>query len=127
MPKIKFSKSWKSSKQPRKQHKYRYNAPLHVRSRFMHVHLSKDLRKKYRKRSIGVRKGDAVSILRGQFKGKTGKVERVDLKQIKVYVTGVEILKKDGTKVLCPLEPSNLMIIELNLDDKKRIKSIERK
>ena len=49
------------------------------------------------------------------------------LKQIKVYVTGVEILKKDGTKVLCPLEPSNLMIIELNLDDKKRIKSIERK
>ncbi len=125
--KKKFVKSWNRSKQPRKQHKYRYNAPLNIKSKFLGSHLSKQLREKYKKRSIVIRKGDSIKVLRGQFKGKTGKIERVDIKKCKVYITGIEVAKKDGTKALYPIHPSNLIINELNLDDKKRKKSLERK
>lgn len=93
----------------------------------MSVHLSKELRAKHHKRNITVRKEDTVKVLRGQFKGKTGKVERVDLKKTKLYITGIEVSKKDGTKSFFPFEPSNLMIIELNLEDKKRVKGLGRK
>ena len=119
--KKKFSREWIRSKQPRKQRKYNYNAPLHIKGKFMAAHLSKDLMKKYNRRSIRVRKGDKVILLRGQFKKKKGNVERVDLKKSKVYISGVEMIKKDGTKVFYPIHPSNLVVTELNLDDKKRI------
>lgn len=119
---MKFSTSWKSSKKPKKQRKYRYNAPLHIKQKFMGCHLSKELRKKHGKRSVPVRKGDKVKVLRGQFKGTIGKVDRVDLKKTRVYVTGIERTKKEGTKSFYPIHPSNIIIIDLNLDDKKRIK-----
>ncbi|MBW2978136.1 50S ribosomal protein L24 [Candidatus Woesearchaeota archaeon] len=125
--KTKFSRTWKSSKQPRKQRKYRYNAPLNIKTKFMASHLSKELRQKYNRRSLSVRKGDKVQVMRGQFKKKTGKIARSDLKKSKVYIEGIEIIKKDGTKTLYPINPSNLMILELNLDDKKRIKTVKRK
>ena len=119
--KKKFSRSWIKSKQPRKQRKYSYNAPLHIKGKLMSAHLSKDLMKKYNRRSIRLRKGDKVIVSRSQFKKKTGIIERVYLKKTKVYISGVEIIKKDGTKVFYPVHPSNLAVTELNLDDKKRM------
>ncbi len=125
--KTKFSKTWVRSKQPRKQRKYRYNAPLSVKQKFVGAHLSKELRKKYKKRGASLRKGDSVKIMRGQFRNKTGKVEEVNIKKTNVYVSGIEIVKRDGTKARYPIHPSNLMITELNIDDKKRNKIFERK
>lgn len=125
--KKKFSVNWKSSKQARKQRKYRYNAPLHVRQKFVHVHLSKELIKKYKTRNLGLKKGDKVKVVRGQYRKHTGNVERIDLKKINVYLSGVDVTKKDGTKSLYPINPSNMIITELNLDDKMRQKIIERK
>lgn len=124
---VSFSSNWKSSVQPRKQRKYRRNAPLHIRQKFVHSHLSSDLRKKHGKRGIGLRKGDTVMVMRGKFRKKTGKVEEIDLKKSVVYVSGMETTKKDGTKVRLPLHPSKLMITELGADDKKRQKTIGRK
>jgi large subunit ribosomal protein L24 len=125
--KNKFSTSWKSSKRPAKQRKYRHNAPLHIIQKFLSSHLSKDLRKKYGKRSMVVVKGDKVKVMRGQFSGRENKVERVDHKAIEVYVSGVERTKKDGSKSVYPIHPSNIMITELNLDDKKRKEKLEKK
>jgi large subunit ribosomal protein L24 len=122
--KRKFSITWKSSKEPKKQRKYRYNAPLHILKKLVSVHISGDLKNKYGIRSISVKKGDKVKIVRGQFRKKIGKVERVDLKKCKVYITGIEAVKKDGTKTLFPIHPCNLTIQELNLDDKKRNKKL---
>ncbi|MDO8511023.1 MAG: 50S ribosomal protein L24 [Nanoarchaeota archaeon] len=116
----KFSTSWKASSQPRKQRKYRYNAPLHVRQKLVHVHLSKDLRQKHGTRAMQVRKGDKVKVLRGKFKKQEGKVERVELKRERVFVTGMDYTKKNGTKILVPLKPSNLMIVVLDMTDKRR-------
>ena len=117
-----FSISWLSSIQPRKQRKYRLNAPLHRKGKMVNVHLSKELRKKYGTRSVRVRKGDKVMVMSGQFKGKSGTVDRVDVQREKIFVTGVENVKKDGAKVLYPLHPSKIMITTLYTDDKKRFK-----
>lgn len=117
---VNFSTKFKSSKQPKKQRKYRVNAPLHIKQSFVNAHLSKELREKYKKRSFGLRKGDKVKILCGQYKGKTGSVDRIDLRKSKAIITGIEITKKDGSKASYPIHVSNIMISELNLDDKKR-------
>ena len=122
--KQKFSKYWKSSKQPRKQTKYLANAPLHMRKKFVSVNLSKELRKKYSKRNIPLRKEDRVKIMRGRFKKKIGKVLEIKLKTGKIYIEGMQVKKQEGSKVNVPLRASNLQIIELNLDDKKRIKKL---
>jgi|SRR3989338_5218269 len=122
-----FSMHWKESKNPRKQRKYMRNAPLHIRKKFMSCSLSKELRKKYGMRNIYLRKGDNVMATTGQFKKLTGKVNDVDMKNLRAYVDGAENIRKDGTKRFYPIHPSNLMIIELNIDDKKRKKILERK
>ena len=122
-----FSRKWKGSKQPRKQRKYRLNAPLNIRKSFLSVLLSKELRKKHLIRNIRVRVDDKVKIVRGKFKKKTGKVGSVDTKKAKVFVEGIEHIKKDGSKESISIDPSNMMITDLNLEDKRRKKSIERR
>ena len=122
-----FSSSWNSSKKPRKQRKYRATAPLHVKQKLIHAHLSKELRSKHKMRSIGIRKGDKVKIMRGRFRKYEGKVDIVDLKKTRVFVSGAESTKKDGTKRQIPQHPSNLLVVELNMDDKLRQKSLEAK
>ncbi|MBR9705517.1 50S ribosomal protein L24 [Candidatus Pacearchaeota archaeon] len=124
--KHKFSTKWKASIRPSKQRNYKANAPMHIRHKFLASNLSKELRKKYTKRSFPIKKGDKIKILRGEFRNKTGKVEAVDLKKLRVTVEGLNRLKKDGAKVPVYLNPSNLQITELNLEDQKRIQAIGR-
>ncbi len=116
-----FSTSWNSSVQPRKQRKYRFNAPTHIRQKFMTVNLSKTLRKEHKRRNIEARKGDKVKIMRGSFKGHSGIIERVDRKLVRIYVNGAETTKKDGSKTLVPQSPSKLQLISLDLKDKRRL------
>ncbi|RMD66563.1 50S ribosomal protein L24 [Candidatus Pacearchaeota archaeon] len=124
--KKKFSKAWRESKQPRKQRKYRANAPLHLRKKFLNAHLSKELRKTYKRRAFPLRKGDEVLVLRGSFRKKRAKVASIDLKRGRVALEGVQRTRKDGTKVNVWFSPSNLMIMNLNLDDKKRMQALKR-
>ena len=123
--KKKFSTAWKASKQPRKQRKYLAKAPLHIKKKFVSVNLSKDLRKKHGKRNLSVIKGDVVKVMRGKFKKKQGKVLSVKLKMQKITVEGIQVKKLDGSKANVNLRSSNLQIIELNLEDKKRLKKKE--
>ena len=122
-----FSASWKSSTQPRKQRKYSANAPLHIKRKFLSMNLSKELRKKYKKRNIPARKGDTVKIMVGKFKKKTGKIVSIDVKTSKVKIDGIVIKKQDGSKVNVRIHPSNLQIVELNVEDKKRMKIKDKK
>ena len=119
-----FSRHWKSSTKPKKQRKYRHNAPLHIKKNMLAANLSKELRKKFGRRSLPLRKGDRVKILRGEFRKKTGKVEIVERKSLRVYIEGIEETKRDGTKVKTGIHPSNLQIVDLHLEDKKRIKKL---
>lgn len=117
-----FSKAWIRSTKTRKQRKYRANAPLHLKQNMTQSHLSKELRTKYTTRALQPKKGDTVKIMRGTFRGKTGKIYQVDLKKFKVYVEGIERVKKDGTKAYYAIDPSNILLTTLNTEGKKRIK-----
>jgi large subunit ribosomal protein L24 len=115
-----FATSWKRSVQTRKQRKYRHNAPLHIKQKMVRVHLSPELRTKYGVRNTQVKTGDKVKVMRGKFRKKEGKVEKVNLKREKVIITGLELIKKDGTKSAATFDPSNLMITSLDSSDQRR-------
>jgi large subunit ribosomal protein L24 len=115
------------SKQPRKQRKSRYQAPLHVRHKLMGVTLSEELRERYETRSLPVKKGDTVLVMRGDFKEQEGKVEKVDLKHYRLMIDGVSVQKPDGNQIYHPVHPSNVMMVELDLEDEERNQVLERK
>lgn len=124
--KKKFSKAWIRSKQPRKQRKYRHNAPLHKRQKMMSVHLDKALRKEYNRRAIPVRRGDEIIVMRGKFRKQKSKVSRLDMKSFKVYLENIKKKKSSAQEVEIPIDTSNIMITKLNLEDSKRKKSLLR-
>ena len=111
------------SKQPRKQRKALYNAPAHARGKHLSASLSKDLRADLGKRSLPLRSGDKVRVLRGDFKGHEGEVLSVDYTSYKVTIEEVTLSKPDGTSTFLPVDPSNLVIIDADLKDDKRIKN----
>lgn len=122
-----FSRSWIGSVQPRKQRKYRFNAPLHIRQKLVSAHLDKSLRAEYKKRSLPLRKGDDIIVMRGRFRGKRATVSRIDLKRLKVFAEELKRKKASGQEVHVALDPSNVKIVKLNMDDKMRKKFLLRK
>ncbi|NPA86206.1 MAG: 50S ribosomal protein L24 [bacterium] len=118
---------WPSvSSQPRKQRKRYFNLPLHLRHDQVAAHLCKELREKLKRRSVPVRVGDEVLVLRGDFKGKRGKVVRVDLKHYRIFVEGCTLRKSDGTEVYYPIHPSNVVVVNLDLSDPRRLEALTR-
>ena len=125
--KKKFSTHWLSSTKARKQRKYIANAPLHIKHKFLNAPLSESLREKYKKRSLPLRKGDEVIVMRGSFKKKKAKVTSVNLKRNRIILENIYRTKKDGSKVNVYFHPSKLQIQTLNLDDKHRLAILNRK
>ena len=125
--KSKFNKSWNSSVQPRKQVKFRANAPNHIKRKFMAAPLDKPLREKYGRRSIEVRKGDEVKVMRGKFAKKLGKVGVVDVTHTRIQIDGLQRAKKGGEKLETWFNPSNVKIVGLYEDDSRRMKNLKKK
>ncbi len=118
----------KVSSHPRKARKRLvYRAPLHQKARQIVAPLSTELREKYGIKRVRVRKGDRVLIVRGSFKGHEGKVVRVDLKKVRIFVEGANLTKADGTEVPFPIHPSKVVVTELDLSDPLRKEKIEGK
>lgn len=103
---------------PRKQRKLHFNAPLHIKQNKVSAHVSKDLKSVTGKRTMRVKKGYTVKILRGESKGKEGVVTRVVLKHFKIYIEGVMARKVDGKEIQIPIDPSNVLIMKINTDKK---------
>ncbi|EHP87737.1 ribosomal protein L24 [Methanotorris formicicus Mc-S-70] len=114
------------SKQPRKQRKALFNAPLHLRNKIMSAMLSKELKEKFGKNTLPIRKGDVVKIMRGDFKGHQGEVVKVDYDRYRIYVEGAANYKQDGKESPYPIHPSNVMIVKLYDGDEKRFKQIKK-
>lgn len=83
--------------------------------------LSPELREKHKIKSIAVRSGDTVKVLRGDHRNKEGKVAAVNLTNMTITVDGVSVTKSDGTEVPRPIQPSNVMITKLETKDEKRL------
>ncbi len=100
--------------------------PLHKRRKSISASLGPDLREEHGFRSISVRVGDKVRIMRGDFKGMEGEVTEVETDSQRLVVEGVETATADETEVPSPVHPSNVEIIELEKDN-MRDKIIERR
>jgi large subunit ribosomal protein L24 len=124
---VKIMQETNRVKNPRKQRKMLFTAPAHLRHKLMAAPLSKELAASKGVRSLSVRKGDTVRILRGDNKGFEGKVSRVDPRAYRIYVEGLTREKVDGTNIFISVHPSKVQIRTLNLDDRWRKDILARK
>lgn len=92
----------------------------------MSSRLSESLRSTYGFKAFPVHTGDIVTVTTGKFKGREGKVLSVSRKTRKVTVDGCTNPKASGGSVFYPIDPSNLIIKNLELDE-SRSKSLENK
>jgi len=98
-----------------------------VRSKQIAGSLSKELRKKYGKRSIRIVSDDTVRIIRGEYKGIDGKVKKVSTEKNGVAIEGITKEKLKGEKVDVYISSSNILITALNTDDPWRKNKLEGK
>jgi len=89
--------------------------------------ISKELRKKYSRRSIRIMPDDIVKVVRGEYKGLTGKVTKISMQSSGVAIEGNKKEKLKGEKVDVYIHSTNTIITSLNTDDKWRLKILEKK
>ena len=104
-----------------------YQATFQTRSKQLGSPLSKDLQKKYGKKSTRAIEGDSITILRGEFKGVSGKITKISKEKTSVTVEGVKKEKTKGDKFDVYIHTSNVVVTALNTSDKWRISKLEGK
>ena len=114
------------SSQRRKSRKAYFTAPSSIRRKMMSAQLSKELAKRWLTRSIPVRNGDTVKVVRGPNKNREGKVTEVYRRRWCIHIEKLVKEKTNGQQANIPVHPSNVQITTLRLDkDRKAI--LERK
>lgn len=98
----------------------------HKREKLLGANLSENLRNQHKKRSMRVIKGDTVRILRGEYVGVEGKVEKVNTERSTLSIEGVQREKIRGGKVKVQIHASNVQIISVNTDDEYRMKGTQK-
>ena len=104
-----------------------YYATMKTASAQLSGMLSKNLRKKYGKRSVRIVEGDSVKVVRGEFNGVDGKVTKVSTSNNGLTIEGVKKEKLKGEKYDVYVHTSNIEVTALNTDDKWRINKLEGK
>lgn len=117
----------KTTSQPDKQRKMIWNASGSRVNRLLSAPLSSGLQSRHGVKSLPVRKGDTVRIVRGDFTGIEGKVTEVDRARYRLYVEGVTRDKVSGTSTKMTVHASKVQITNLSLEDRWRSKSIEKR
>jgi large subunit ribosomal protein L24 len=101
--------------------------PKHQRDKMVGAVLEDALRKQYGRKNIRVIRGDSIRVIRGEYKGVEGKVEKVDTEHATFHIEGIQREKIRGGQVKVPIHSSKVMVIALNLDDKYRSNKLQRR
>jgi len=104
-----------------------YRAMNQVVNKQICAPISKDLRKKYPRRSARIMINDTVKVIRGEYKGLTGKVAKISTESNSIAIEGNKKEKLKGEKVDVYIHSTNTIITSLNTDDKWRLKILEKK
>lgn len=134
-----------ATKNPGKNRLSQNKAPIHVKRKRMRARLITDDPNLQNVRTVTVRVGDEVEVLRGDFgnpnsvksdskgkrlgqsRGRAGlksKVTRVDTSNGRIFVDGLTISTADGKEEALPIHPSNLVVTALYEGDPVRIKQL---
>lgn len=97
------------------------HVPKHQRDSMVGATLSDNLRQQYKRRSARVVKGDSVKVMRGEYKGVEGKVDKVNTETGTLEIEGIQREKVRGGQVKVAIHSSNVMITGLKGDDKYRM------
>jgi len=92
----------------------------------MAVPLSRELRTRFHRRSIPVRKGDTVRILSGSYVGSEERVARVDRRSYTVILNNITLKTGEQKQKPLPIRTAHLLLTKLNLSDawRRRILSV---
>lgn len=101
------------------------HVPKHQRDKMVGAVLEESLRKQYGRKNIRVVKGDSIRVMRGEYKGVEGKVEKVNTEHATFHIEGIQREKIRGGQVKVPIHSSNVMVISLNLDDDYRSSKLQ--
>jgi large subunit ribosomal protein L24 len=112
---------------PGTQRKRLFQAPKHRRHKEFSASLSSDLKGQHGVNAFPVKTGDTVRVTRGDRAGFEGKITSVNRNKYRIFVEGVTREKVDGTAIPIPIHPSKVMIINLNMDDKRRRERLKQK
>ena len=104
-----------------------YYAAMQTASKQLSCSLSKELRKKYGKRSARIVEGDTANIVRGEFAGVDGKVTKISIPDRGVNIEGVKKEKLKGDKFDVYVHTTNIILTALSTSDKWRINKLEGK
>ena len=104
-----------------------YRAVNQVVSKQICAPISKELRKKYSRRIARIMIDDTVKLIRGEYKGITGKVSKISTDSNSIAIEGNKKEKLKGDKVDVYIHTTNVIITGLNTDDKWRLKILEKK
>ena len=105
----------------------RYRASNQVISKQIAAPITKELRKKYSRRNARIMIDDTVKVIRGEYKGITGKVSKISTENNSIAIEGNKKEKLKGDKIDIYIHTTNVIITALNTDDKWRLKILEKK
>eukprot|EP01025_Chloroclados_australasicus_P003371 TRINITY_DN1078_c0_g1_i1.p2 TRINITY_DN1078_c0_g1~~TRINITY_DN1078_c0_g1_i1.p2 ORF type:complete len:167 (-),score=13.47 TRINITY_DN1078_c0_g1_i1:272-712(-) len=121
---MKYNPNVSSSR--RKCRKAHFTAHSTLRRKLMSSPLSPELRRKYGTRSVPIRKNDEVTVIRGTFKGREGKVIQVYRKRWVIHIENLTREKTNGARVPVGIDASKVVITKLKTNrDRKAL--LERK
>ena len=87
--------------------------------------LSTELKSRYGKNSVRIRIGDSVKLVKGEYSGVEGKVQKVYPIEGRLTIEGVTREKIAGGTTPIRIPSSNVIITGVTLDDKFRRAKIE--
>ncbi|MGH9911809.1 MAG: 50S ribosomal protein L24 [Nitrososphaeraceae archaeon] len=100
--------------------------PKHMTERMLRSPLSRALREKYGRRNVRVIAGDTIKVMRGEYSGIEGKVEKVNMERGSLAIEGIQREKVRGGNVKVEINSTNVVVTDLDLDDKLRQALIQR-
>jgi ribosomal protein uL24 len=102
---------------PRRQRKALYTAHTFERRVRMTVPLSRELKARFHRRAVPIRKGDTVRVLGGSYVGREERVAKVNRRDYSVTLDNVTLKMADEKLKPLALRTTNLVITRLNLSD----------
>lgn len=110
---------------PRRQRRAVYEADTFERRRRMSVPLSRELRARFHRRSVAIRKGDTVRVMNGSYVGREERVARVDRRGYTVTLDNVTLKTGEEKLKPLPIRTNHLLLVRLNLADAWRRESMQ--
>lgn len=97
----------------------------HRNHRLLRAPLSDELKSKYGRNSVRVRVGDSVKLIKGEYSGVEGKIQKVFVNEGRLTIEGVTREKIAGGTTPIRIRSSTVLVTALNMDDKFRRQKIE--